>query len=168
MEAIADVMRSFKDFTTEHGVFQTAVLVIILGYIIRDWWVRKQNTGIFDALINNNRIMTSLFEKQVNISERASHASTASAMELTKQTSKLETICGSQQEMINLTKKGNSAIDKLADSFGSDPLKMCRAYPCGVDDDSIVAKFAAEWKMPAEKVREWIEQVRSRKEALDG
>lgn len=162
MESIANMFKDLKDFTSEHGVFQTCILLVIIGYIIRDWWIRKQNTGIFDALVNNNKIMTGLFEKQVSISERASQASAISAVELSKQTSKLDMICESQKTMIQLTTAGNTAIDKLADSFGSDPLKLCKANPCEVKDEWIVAKFSSEWKMPSEKVREWIEKIRNR------
>lgn len=151
MEAITELLRSFSNFTAQHGVFQTTVLVVIVGYIVRDWWIRKQNSGLFDALVDNNKIMTSLFEKQVGISERASQAASISASELSRQTGKLE-------DLVDLTTKGNAAIHKLADSFGSDPLKMCK-----VDDETIIAKFAAEWQMPSEKVREWIMHIKATK-----
>jgi len=157
MDAIAETI---KGIAAEHGVFQTVVLVLIVAFVLRDWFIRKQNTGILDALVNDNESMTKLFSTQVGISQMAAAASSQSALELTKQTTKLETLCSTQNEMIGLTKAGNAAIAKLADSFGSDPMKLCKQQPCGVQDEEIVRKFSVDWKMPAEKVKAALDKVK--------
>lgn len=135
-------------FARDQGTFQTVVLVIIVGYVVRDWYMRKRDNGLFDALVGNNKIMTSLFEKQVITAERASISAATSAGELTKQTDRLDKLVGTQTEiasmhkasasniaeMVSLAKAGNEMIEKngkglekFAESFGSDPFKICKA-----------------------------------------
>jgi hypothetical protein len=160
MEAITDMLKEFGKFTTEHGIFQTIILIIIVAYVLRDWFIRKQSTSLFDALVDNSKITTRLFERQVDISERASIAAAMSATELSKQTGKLDTLCKTQDQMIDLTKSGNLAITKLADSFGSDPFKICQQKPCHADDETIVERFAKAWNMPHDKVRERLKMVK--------
>lgn len=160
MDVIAETIKGIAAITAEHGVFQTVVLVLIVAFVLRDWFIRKQNTGILDALVNNNESMTKLFSTQVAVSQMAATASSQSAIELAKQTAKLETLCEQKDQLIDLTKASNEAITKLADSFGSDPLKLCKQTACGIEDEHIVAKFAAEWKQPAEKVRAALERVK--------
>lgn len=89
---MVDLLRSIVQFASEHGVWQASVLLIIIGYVVRDiWYARKSQIVVstmqsaVSTLSRSHETMTGIFVQQAQLMGRQMSAHEQQGDELAKQ-----------------------------------------------------------------------------------
>lgn len=153
---MVDIIHALTDAVDKVGLIAVIVIFIILIGAFIGW----ENWKLTSSVLTLTKELTTIQKTTITDNTNAMNAMNANTATISANSSMAQMHLEKLDKIADLTKVGNTAIAKLADSFGSDPLKLCKQSPCGVSDEHVIAKFSVDWKMPAEKVKAALDRVK--------